>query len=43
MLKLGSKERGHFVTLIENRVHLISVNPEHNYCLFVCVDFLKRQ
>ena len=29
MLKLGSRIRAHFVTLIEIRVHLISVNPGH--------------
>ena len=29
MLKLGRKARGHFVTLIEIRVHLIKVKPGH--------------
>ena len=29
MLKLGRKARGHFVTLIEIRVHLIRVKPGH--------------
>ena len=29
MLKLGRRARGHFVTLIEIRVHLIRVKPGH--------------
>ena len=29
MLKLGRRARGHFVTLIEIRVHLIRVQPGH--------------
>ena len=29
MLKLGRRERGHFVTLIEIPVHLIRVKPGH--------------
>ena len=29
MLKLGRRARGHFVTLIENRGHLIRVKPGH--------------
>ena len=29
MLKLARKARGHFVTLIEIRVHLIGVKPGH--------------
>ena len=29
MLKLARRERGHFVTLIEIRVHLIRVKPGH--------------
>ena len=29
MLKLARRARGHFVTLIEIRVHLIRVKPGH--------------
>ena len=29
MLKLGRRARGHFMTLIEIRVHLIRVKPGH--------------
>ena len=29
MLKLGRRARGHFVTLIEIRMHLIRVKPGH--------------
>ena len=29
MLKLGRRARGHFVTLIDIRVHLIRVKPGH--------------
>ena len=29
VLKLGRRARGHFVTLIEIRVHLIRVEPGH--------------
>ena len=29
MLKLAGRARGHFVTLIEIRVHLIRVKPGH--------------
>ena len=29
MLKLARRARGHFVTLIEIRVHLIRVKPVH--------------
>ena len=29
MLKLGRRARGHFITLIEIRVHLIWVKPGH--------------
>ena len=29
MLKLGRRARGHFVTFIEIRVHLIRVKPGH--------------
>ena len=30
MLKLGRRARGHFVTHIETRVHIIRVNPGPN-------------
>ena len=33
MLKLARRARGHFVTLIEIRVHLIRVKPGHIYVL----------
>ena len=32
MLKLGRRARGHFVTLIEIRVHLISVVQSYENC-----------
>ena len=32
MLKLARRARGHFVTLIEIRVHLIRVKPGHISC-----------
>ena len=32
MLKLARRARGHFVTLIEIRVHLIRVRPGHISC-----------
>ena len=40
MLKLAGRARGHFVTLIEIRVHLISVKPVHISVKIVCVLFL---
>ena len=33
MLKFRRRARGHFVALIEICVHLIRVNPGHNYLL----------
>ena len=40
MLKLGRRARGHFVTLIEIRVHLIRVRPGHVSELFAKNAFL---
>ena len=36
MLKLARRARGHFVTLIEIRVHIIRVKPGHmaSFCKF---------
>ena len=42
MLKLARRARGHFVTLIEIRVHLIRVKPGH-ICLATSYIFLKTR
>ena len=40
MLKLARRARGHFVTLIEIRVHLIRVKPGHiSIAASPCRDF----
>ena len=39
MLKLARRARGHFVTLIEIRVHLIRVNPGH-ICAEDCQSYI---
>ena len=48
MLKLAKRARGHFVTLIAIRVHLIRVKPGHKliidqylFCL-ILIGFLKN-